>query len=38
MQSVLDRDFNGDLKQKGSSEAWPEEGGDPVAQLQTDRG
>lgn len=38
MQSVLDRDFHGDLKEKGSSEAWPEEGGDPVTKLQTGRG
>lgn len=38
MQSVLDRDFQGDLEEKGSSEAWPEEGGDPVTKMQTGRG
>lgn len=38
MQSVLDRDFHGDLKKKGSSEAWPEEGGNAVTKLQTGRG
>lgn len=38
MQSALDRDFHGDLEPKGSSEAWPEEGGDPVTKMQTGRG
>lgn len=38
MQSVLERDFHGDLEEKGSSEAWPEDGGDPVTKIQTGKG